>query len=173
MAQKFDQALVRRAGEVWRRLGGQSLCDVCGVSQVCELRAGLDNLGEPYRAKVSMHECGVYVPVIAFQSEEGTDSTFNTFRRGLGWSRRLLRGQKVLLHKLGAEEPYGEAVVSEIHEGVLDDLLISHAHENHLMKGTEAETSPSRLHKVLIRLYGKTYAAASETFCVVRLERSA
>lgn len=172
MPAPFDQALVRRAATVWRRQGGLSLCDVCGARTECQLRTALDNLGETRKAKIVVAECGTYVPVIGFQNRTGLENRFNTFRRGQGWARRTVVGGRVGLFDLSAGEMIGFARVEAAHVGVLGDLLASKSATNHLMKMVEPAAAPDELQKVLRRAYGTTYAAPTETFCVIELRRS-
>jgi len=171
MPAAFDQALVRRAGNVWRRQGGLPLCDVCGVKAGCQLHTGLATLGEVQRARVTIPECGTFVPVVGFTDPRGLDGEFNTFRRGQGWAKRAVIGGRVGLYDLAAGAMVGFARVEGIHVGVLGELLQERGAANHLMKTVPEERAPEELHRVLRRAYGTTYAAASETFCVIEMRR--
>jgi len=171
MATAFDQALVRRTDKTWVRQSGLPLCDVCGVRDSCRLRSALATLGQVQRARVMIPECGTYVPVIGFTDPTGTDGEFNTFRRGLGWARRLVIGQRVGLYDLKADRMVGYARVEAIVSGVLGDLLLSHSAFNHLMKALPVDDAPEALQRVLRKAYGTTYAAPSETFSVIECRR--
>jgi hypothetical protein len=167
----YDQALVRRAGDVWHRQSGLPLCDVCGAKDNCQLRSGLATLGKVQRAKVMISTCGTFVPVMGFQDAVGLEGEFNTFRKGLGWARRTQPGLRVGLYDLKGETMIGFARVEAIIEGALGDLLRSHGAFNHLMKAVPAGDAPEALHKALRRAYGTTYAAATVEFCVIEMRR--
>jgi hypothetical protein len=167
----FDQALVRRNGRVWIRQGNLPLCDVCGNKDACRLRSALGALGKAQRAKVMIPECGAFMPVIGFTETRGLEDGFNTFRRGLGWARRVMVGQRVGLYDLKADQMFGQAVVENVISGPLEELLSIHASRNHLMKGLPEEVTSEALHRLLRRLYGTTYAGLAETFTVLELRR--
>ena len=170
--QPFDQMLVRRSGRVWRRQGGLPLCEVCGQHEGCDLRAALSTLGAARRATVMVSECGAFMPVVGFQDTTGLDrEEFNTFRRGRGWANRVFAGCRVALCDIGAGRLIGTAVVTDVHVAPLGELLGQHAATNHLMLAVEEARAPEELHRVLRRLYGTTYAAASQEFSVIALRR--
>lgn len=171
MPAPFDQALVRKSGRIWRRQGGQSLCEVCGANDGCPLRSALQNLSDTRLAKIVVAECGTYVPVISFQDRLGLDGEFNTFRRGRGWFNRVVPGGRVGLYDLGANEMVGFARVTGTHVGLLGDLLPLKGRANHMMKVVPPEQVEEALQKVLYRAYGKTYAAPAAEFCVIEMRR--
>jgi len=167
----YDQALVRRTGDVWIRQGGLPLCDVCGVKDACQLRSGLATLGRARRARVMIPECGTFVPVIGFTDPTGTEGEFNTFRKGLGWARRVTVGGRIGLYDLKGDVMIGFARVVAIDSGALGSLLRSHGAFNHLMKTVPVDEVPAQLEKVLRRAYGTTYAALTAEFCVIEMRR--
>lgn len=166
----YDQALVRRVGNVWRRLGGVPLCEVCARQPVCDLRKAIETMGASRKAKIMVQECGAYIPVISFQDPTGLEGRFNTFRRGGGWGKRVQPGDRVALFDMTGKCLIGFARVTASHIGVLRDLLRDHAHNNHLMKTKPAEQSAILLSIVLLRLYGRSYGNQDQEFSVVEME---
>ena len=63
-----------------------------------------------------------------------------------------------------------KARVTEAYEGELGELLAQHASCNHLMRDQPVAETPDLLGKILIKLYGRTDAAAVETYSVLYLE---
>lgn len=163
----FDQALVRRVGKVWRRLGGQPLCEVCASHSFCELRQALMSIGASRSAKVTVSECGSYIPVISFQDMTGIEGVFNTFRRGAGWGRRVQVGDRVAIYDLTSNGLCGIAKVSGVYVGPLADMLSRHAAGNHLMKGKPSGEVEPLLAMIIRRLYGKNYGALDQEFSVI------
>ncbi len=170
---RFDQQLVRRDGNSWKRQGGLSLCEVCGLQEACSLPSAMRVMGSTKRANIVVQGCGEYVPVLGFQDRTGLYGFFNTFRRGMGWARRVTEGGQVGLYDMTADVLLGYAVVSSVHIAPLGTLLTAHASANHLMRHLPEREAPELLHKILVRLYGKTYAALDQEFSVVYLKEVA
>lgn len=167
MATPYDQAHVRRDGQAYRRLGGSSLCEVCGVQATCTLKDALTTLARHKAAENNIVRCGGYMPVISFQDPTGIYGTFNTFRRGRGWANRVMPDQRVALFDLAGKALLGTAVIEMVEAAPLGEMLERFAAMNHLMKVREEHEAPELLHRVLKRLYGNTYAAASEVYSVI------
>jgi hypothetical protein len=165
----YDQTHVRRSDTVWRRLGGMTLCEVCGVQHDCDLTQALDTLAYQKSARVLIGQCAGFLPVMSFKDRTGLTGSFNTFRRGSGWANRVVLGGRVGLFDLTGKELLGTARVENVHTGPLGDLLEDHAAMNHLMKVWPEHQAPELLHRVLRRLYGNSYAAASEPYSVISL----
>jgi hypothetical protein len=165
----YDQAHVRRDGSVWRRLGGLTLCEVCGVQHRCDLTQALETLAGQKTARVVIGQCAGFLPVLSFQDFTGLEGRFNTFRRGQGWANRVTPSGRVALFDLTGRALLGVARIEGVHVGPLGELLGEHAAMNHLMKARPEQEAPELLHRVLRRLYGNTYAAASEMFSVLSL----
>lgn len=169
MGTPYDQALVRRDGQVWKRHGQRPLCEVCGIQHNCALKQALTVLAKQRNAEAVIPKCGVYMPVISFQDRTGIDGHFNTFRRGRGWSNRLLFGQRVAVFDLFGKALLGTATVGVLEVGPLDEMLAAHAASNHLMKAQPGREAPALLHQVLRRLYGNNYAGLDMTYSVIGL----
>jgi hypothetical protein len=165
----YDQAQVRRSDNVWRRQGGLTLCEVCGVQHRCDLTQALDVMAHQKSARVLIGQCAGYLPVISFKDSTGLTGSFNTFRRGSGWANRVVLGGRVGIFDLTGRAMLGTARVEGVHTGSLGELLTAHAAMNHLMKPWPEAETPELLHRVLRRLYGNSYAAASEPFSVISL----
>lgn len=169
MAAPYDQALVRREGFGWKRIGGQTLCEVCGAQHRCDLTRALTTLAQHKGATAGISQCDAYLPVISFQDCAGIEGSFNTFRRGKGWANRVAPGQRVALFDLAGKALLGTAMVDVVDSGPLGEMLDIHAPMNHLMKVRQPHEAPLLLLRVLRRLYGNTYAAASAPFSVIGL----
>jgi hypothetical protein len=170
MATPYDQAYVRRDGAKWKRLAGLPLCEVCGVQSTCTLTQALNTLAGQKAARVQVGECAGFMPVISFQDPTGIFGRFNTFRRGRGWANRVVQGQRVALFDMAGRGLLGTAEVEIVEHAPLGELLEAHAPMNHLMKSKPEHEASALLHRVLKRLYGNTYAAASETFSVIGMK---
>lgn len=170
MAKPYDQTHVRRDGLVWKRIGGQSLCGVCGALPDCNLSQALRTLGGQKNATVLVERCGGYLPVVSFQDCTGLEGRFNTFRRGRGWANRVVLSGRVGIFDLAGKTMIGTARVERVESGPLGEMLAAYASMNHLMKAWPVQQTPALLHKVLRRLYGNTYASESAEFSVIEMQ---
>lgn len=167
----FDQRFVRRDEDTFRTTStAHPLCESCGDEPRCVIRNGMRFQSQAYGVEASVLGCGVYVPVLTFKDDTGIDRTFNTFRRGAGWYRRVAIGTKVRMFSNAIEDFVADGVVVERYLGPLGTLLGNHASMNHLMRDGMYEDADIRLHKILVGLYGKGYAALDEEYSVVYVE---
>lgn len=157
----YDQRWIRRHGNGFRSASGKhAICGACGDAPRCALPR-------------VQSACDVFLPVVSFTDGAGLYvGTFNTFRRGPGWHRRLAVGARVRLFVTSVEEFVGEARVAETHLGPLGPLLGRHAAMNHLLIEANHADADVRLLKILIRLYGRNYTQPNAPFSVIYLERS-
>lgn len=167
----YDQGFVRRSADGWRMLGTKSICDSCGDRGICSVPQGLRYLAAAKSVDTKVTSCAVYVPVISFQDQTGLDGTCNTFRRGLGWQRRLVVGQRIGLLNLATNERLRDVRVAEVHGGKLGTLLDDHAAMNHMLRGGNYPDAAARLMNILIKLYGRNHAALDAEFSVVYMEK--
>lgn len=167
----FDQRFVRRDEDTYRTTSAaHPLCKSCGDEPRCNIRRGMLFQSATYGVEAAVTGCGVYMPVLTFKDSEGISGTFNTFRRGPGWYRRVKEGAKVRMFAHDVDDFVADGVVVERHVGVLGSLLERHASMNHLLKAGNYPDSDARLMKILQSLYGKNYASPDEEYSVVYVE---
>jgi hypothetical protein len=167
----FDQRFIRNGDEGYVSVSSNvPICSVCGLNGECDTLAGLTYTKHARGIIARVITCQQYVPVISFKELIGTEGHFNTFRRGMGWARRIASDKRVRLFDLSESAPSREAVVTQVVSGPLGSLLPLHAKYNHLMLGSDPYTATERLSRVLVRLYGKTYAALDQIFTVIYME---
>lgn len=167
----YDQRWIRREGDVYRSAASTvSLCGVCGSHDRCNIRRALSYSLDTWGVTAPVQKCGVFVPVISFRDDTGLTRTFNTFRRGTASHRRMPVGTQVRLYAMDAQAFVGKGRVVESHVGKLGGLLDDHAALNHILRDGDHADASVRLHKILVVLYGKNYAALSEDFSVIYVE---
>ena len=114
------------------------------------------------------------MPVLTFKDDTGlAQGTWNTFRRGPGWYRRVEPGTRVRFYATYFEDFVGEGTVVEKSFGTLGHLLEQHAAMNHLMRDLNAPDASAQLQRILIALYGRNYAAPDAEYSVIYVEAKA
>ncbi|UKL14968.1 hypothetical protein hairong_063 [Pseudomonas phage hairong] len=134
------------------------LCAHCGHNELCSVQSDV------------RQECYAFQPSLMFQSLAGTELSFNTFRLGGAWAKRVLPGRIVgLVDKNGKK--LDEAVIEGIRVGPRDLMIEEHARMNHLMIAS-GSTQPIRdLRRKLTNLYGPNYLARADLMSVIYLRR--
>jgi hypothetical protein len=168
----YDQRYVVRDGGFKTRSAAISLCIACGDSSSCSAFSAMELQQETLGITASVLMCQIFRPVITFKDEAGTSELFNTFRKGLGWYKRVAPGDTVKLYDADKCRIIGEGYIKSRYCGFLSDMLTQHAHMNHLMKDEQSENPVKDLHSELRRLYGNNYAALDEEYSVIYVERS-
>lgn len=105
---------------------------------------------------------------------EGMGGDFNTIRIGLAWAKRLNVGDKVFILNNKERFIIGEALVTAIHTGTLEELCAIHATENHInIACQESEDSNAclRLMNVVTKMYGPHIATPTKKATVIALRR--
>lgn len=135
----------------------QGLCDSCGVSDGCSIRAG------------GVQQCTDYQPVISFKSLKGTEGEFNTFRLGGAWFTRVKPGQLIGILNDKCEK-VGDALVKAVHCGDKQRMLNDHASMNHLILSRETDEPAVELRRLIRNLYGTNFLAKAELMTVIYLK---
>lgn len=135
-----------------------NLCESCGNNQSCSIRSQANLI------------CTDYQPALPFKSFAGTETSFNTFRLGAAWSKRVQPGQLVGLINSRLEKE-GEARVTAVHCGDKLRMLELHAARNHLMLAKPHSDPAIELARLLRNLYGGGFFAKAGFLTVIDLER--
>ena len=85
---------------------------------------------------------------------EGFDGRFNTFRLGLGWSKRLSVGDRVFLADKKRSWIFGQAEVEGVMTGKLGEMANLYAAENHNHKSKPIAQASENLIANMVRRYG-------------------
>lgn len=122
-----------------------------------------------------MRVCDEYLPIIVFENNLNLFGKFNTFRLGLGYSRKLKVNDRVLLtYKSNSSwsNLSHTARVTEIHTGPLNTMLDNHAENNHLVKNlvTSKLDKIAKLDKILTGIYKRYGCELDSDFTVIDLE---
>ena len=167
----YDQRWVRSSPEGYRLANGSAvLCHACGARDSCFVRRGADYLMESRGIELSVAVCPEFLPVITFDDDTGLDATFNTFRRGPGWFRRLKIDTRVRFYSKELETFVGSGRVVEAHCAPLSEMLERHASFNHLLRDGNYADADARLQAILVRLYGRNYAKPDVEYSVIYIE---
>lgn len=102
---------------------------------------------------------------------EGVEGTFNTFRLGGTYAKRLNAGDEVLLMNEKSKTVFGRARVESVEVGELWDLCVVHASANHTELANEPNEAPERLLKTVQKIYGPHIAPAGKRTTVIYLKR--
>lgn len=107
-----------------------------------------------------------YPPII------GLENHFNTVRLGLAWSKKLNVGDKVYLSDNKQKLVIGEAVVTELHTGSLEEICQSHAQMNHTqLEEPDKAKTPDGLMSVIQKFYGPHIAVPTKKATAIYLRR--
>lgn len=110
--------------------------------------------------------------VLDFQPPfSGVDGSFNTFRLGASWSKRLLEGDVVLLVDTKTRQVFGRAKVLTIGVGPLLEMLDRHAAMNHSQLGKGRKEASDDLHRRILKRYGPRIATDNKATSVIYLRR--
>jgi hypothetical protein len=170
----YDQRFVRRLEDRFRTASSAvSLCSVCGDAPRCHIKRGMDFQSASWAVESTVSACGVFMPVLTFKDDTGLSRTFNTFRRGPGWYRRVNKGTRVRFYATYIDDFVGEGQVVEQFRGPLGHMLEQHAAMNHLMRDLNAPDASAQLQRILIALYGRNYAAPDAEYSVIYCEAKA
>lgn len=132
------------------------ICKHCGHNELCSMQG------------VVRQKCDVYQPVLAFQSLAGCELSFNTFRLGHAWGKRVLPGRIVgLIDKNGHR--IAEAVVEAVRIGPRGEMFQEHAAANHLMIAARPANPVAELTRKVRNLYGPNFLARAEQMSVIYL----
>lgn len=103
----------------------------------------------------------------------GLENEFNTIRLGLTLSKKLNVGDKVYIVDNKLKAVIGEAEVTGVFTGSLEELCNAHASKNHtLLDGTKDSNShPQELMRTVQKLYGPHIAMPNKKATVVYLKR--
>ena len=110
------------------------------------------------------------MPVLMFRSQRGTDGpSFNTFRLGGAWSKRLYPGLEVALldDKHGL---FAKALVTNVYFGAIEDMALMFGKDNHMLVGKDVDL-PTDMLKVLRNAYGGMIFRAHDSATVIYLQR--
>ncbi len=154
---------------------GQDLCEYCAFSEPFEKfeecwvdRSSKDGLMKNGISQIITH-CSMHQPVISFDKNQlsGLEGTFNTFRPGVAWQKRLVQKQVVGLSNSNTDKLFCKASVVGVECGRLDGMLEKHAKMNHLILA-----DPSKdLSAVMIRLYGPHIIQDESMVSVITMKR--
>jgi hypothetical protein len=113
------------------------------------------------------------VPVIGFiPPVVGVDDSFNTFRLGHAFAKRLAPNQEVFLMDEKTKTVFGRAVVTDVSTGQLKQLCMLHGSKNHTELGKpDPENSPERLFAWIQKIYGPHIATEGKKSTVIYLRR--
>lgn len=100
----------------------------------------------------------------------GIEGSFNTFRLGLFYSKRLQAGDIVYLMDNREKRVIGKAEVTGVDCGALSDMLASHARMNHAVL-FHMDGHAEALGGILRRFYGPHIAVPSKKTTVIHLKR--
>jgi len=142
-------------------LKNDSLCKSCANDLSCEASD-----------HIFVHQCAIYQPILGFQPKiVGMEGVFNTIRPGKAWCERLNAGDTVGLLNVKSGELIGRCEVEGVDSGFIDDMLTTHAHNNHLMLECEKGDAAAMLRAILQRLYGPQIINDNSTVTVIYLRR--
>lgn len=100
----------------------------------------------------------------------GIDGSFNTFRLGGTWSRRVQVGERVGLLDNKQMCLIGFATVTGVHTGKLNELSALHACRNHNQKHLPSDGAGERLMQAMIKRYGPHKCRENSLVTVIELE---
>lgn len=147
---------IKREGKIFTTTDKRELCDDCVKQPGCPVQKSMAKIMRCDRAATKVVACEKFQFALTFRSKEGLDwPQFNTMRLGPAWSKRLREGDIVLLTDTDGN-PYGEARVSWVKFGSIEDMVMRYAADNHLYLNSElnGEKAGLDLLKKLPGLYG-------------------
>jgi hypothetical protein len=103
---------------------------------------------------------------------EGIDGSFNTFRIGSGYFKRLNEGEEVFLMNEKTKTVFGKAVVEKLDNGPMGEMCMIHAHKNHTELNNNDGLSHERLFGLLQKIYGPHIALPVKKVTVIYLRRT-
>lgn len=148
-----------------------SLCESCAWVS-CGTRNAITRLQNSHGVGMRLQTCPKFLYPIRFAPEAavGFDHPrFNTMRLGSALADRMRYDDPVALISEGNEKKAPLGMVIDVCHGPVEDMLIGHAHRNHLMlhQGVDSDDAPEALRQVLINLYGKNWLANARGLSVV------
>lgn len=103
---------------------------------------------------------------------EGIDGEFNTFRLGMAWFKRLVRGEEVLLIDRKQFCVIGRATVTDIQTGPLREMSYQHGSHNHNQKHLPPDGAGERVIAAMIKRYGPNKCCDSSKVTVIYMKRT-
>lgn len=100
----------------------------------------------------------------------GIEGTFNTFRLGVAWSKRVSEGDMVLLINKPKAQVIGRAQVQSVSVGTLSEMAVTDARFNHNQKGLDVEGAPARMIASMIKRYGPQMCRETSKVTVINLQ---
>lgn len=143
----------------WSGGSAHSACEYCAIQDKCSAVAGRPTV------------CNDTVPALSFTDETGLSHLANTFRVGAAWQARLRPGDRVGLYHSKEQRVFGYARVERVDAGPIRDMLIEHAHANHLMLETPREDAARELCTWLRRNYGPRIINSDSKLTAIYLSR--
>lgn len=101
----------------------------------------------------------------------GIEGDFNTFRLGLAWSKRLSRGDRVLLIDKKQYALMGVGEVLDIHVGKLREMSTTHGCHNHNQKHLPQDGAGERVVAAMIKRYGPNKCSENSNVTVLYIRR--
>lgn len=147
----------------------QNLCERCGRLPTCS-DAPLKQLR---RKEGKVMECSLFEPVIPFRPPLiGFQSTFNTFRMGEAWMKRVQPGTVIALYDGQEHRVFGHARVLFAVSGNKEEMCAAHGAANHLLIGQPEDSAiRDKMLLILRRIYGKLIYEANDKCTVIYMER--
>jgi len=105
-----------------------------------------------------------------FPPMTGLENSFNTFRLGGAWAKRISDGDRVLLLDKRRSETFAEAIVGEVVVGKLAELAAVHAKHNHNQKALDEQGAPERLITAMMKRYGPNKCGENSRCTVIYLK---
>jgi hypothetical protein len=151
-----------------KELDRDNLCNFCGFDD-CSIRAIHDRLREnKFGAKLRIITCKTFIPVLEFRQPLGLQGSFNTFRLGGGWAKRLVPEQVV---SLSGPSLVASARVREVHLGTFNEMNARFGPQNHMMIHATKEKLDWSLDKIMLSNYGPRVFNPEGPVSVIALER--
>lgn len=111
------------------------------------------------------------IPVLEFYPPmKGLDGRFNTFRLGLASSRRMKKGDYVLLIDKRTSAAFAKAKVTGVHTGTLREMASLYAAQNHNQRD-DPEHASENIVIALTKRYGPQMVNPDKKFTVIELWR--
>jgi hypothetical protein len=128
------------------------LCRTCGMAELCPVPG---TLNDHAWVELRVRSCNRFIPIVTFIPPiVGLGGRFNTLRLGDTWERRVEIGSRVALFNNKTEQVLGYAAVEGVFSGPFEEVLRTHAENNHLIVGKPG-TDLSVVEGVLRGAYGK------------------
>jgi hypothetical protein len=111
------------------------------------------------------------IPAIEFYPPmQGLDGRFNTFRLGLAWSKRVSKGDYVLLLDNKTKVAFARARVTGVHTGTLCEMAKLYAHLNHNQRH-DPSNARQNIVTALMKRYGPQMVTVDKKVTVIDLRR--